>query len=90
MKFRYLNAVILLSSTLILTACFNSSSDKKTGATANQASSLANKSADADPGMILDPGALTSDITALFGAADADPVDVKDNDTVQTVIKRLQ
>ena len=89
MKLRYLNPLVLLSSALLLTACFNSSRDKNTDAAQNQASTLANKSADSAPDAIFDPGALTSDINKLFGTADADPIDVKDSDTVQSVIKRL-
>ena len=87
MKLRYLNTAILLSSALALSACFNSSDNNS--AAENKASALANKSADSAPDMIFDPSALTSDITKLFGSADADPIDVNDGDTVQSVIKRL-
>ena len=87
MKLRYLNTVILLSSALILSACFNSSDNDS--AAENKASTLANKSADSAPDMIFDPDTLTSDITKLFGPADADPIDVNDGDTVQSVIKRV-
>ena len=90
MKLRYLNTLVLLSSALVLTACFNSSSSNNdSSATDNQVSTLANKSMDSDPDAIFDPGALASDISKLFGEADADPIDVKDGDTVQSVIKRL-
>lgn len=89
MRLRYLNTIVILSSALVLTACFNSSSDKKTDAAVNEATSIAGKSADTDPTAIFDPGALTSDITSLFGSADSDPVDVKDSDTVKSVINRL-
>lgn len=90
MKLRYLNTIVILSSALALTACFNSSSsDKKTDAAVNEATSIADKSADTDPTAIFDPSALTSDITSLFGSADSDPIDVKDSDTVKSVINRL-
>lgn len=88
MRLRYLNTIVILSSALVITAC-NNSNDKKTDAAVNKATSIATQSADSDPTAIFDPGALTSDITALFGTADSDPVDVKDSDTVKSVINRL-
>lgn len=84
------NLLLWLVSSFLLSACFNGSdSDKDSNNSSNQLKELSRQMADSDPSMIIDPGALSTDIATLFGDADSAPVDVKDGDTVQSVINRI-
>jgi len=82
-----LNGVILLSAlfAITLSACNNGSSSSS----ANQLSSgFAAKAANDEPDAIYDPQKLQSDINALFGGPNSEPVAVNDGDTLKSVINR--
>lgn len=87
MKIQKLSSIAILGAlfAITLTAC---NSGGGSSSSANQLDTLAAKSANADPDPIYDPQGLRSDINKLFGDANAEPVAVNDNDTLQTVINR--
>ncbi len=67
----------------------SASSPGNTGASVDNVAGLAARLADADPGATDDDAALRAGITALFGAADGEPVAFEDTETLPQLIQRL-
>ena len=81
-----------------LTACGGGDDDNNntdnntptTTPTSNTLSAIANNSATNEAIVISDVAPLTSNITALFGTANAEPVAIADNTTLNNVINSVQ
>ncbi len=78
-------------SVLGLSGCFNGSSSNNNGVTGVKAGvqAYSSKTGNDESVAIDDAAMLRSDISGLFGNADAEPVAVETGDTVQDVIDRL-
>ena len=87
-----LTGLCLLS--IMLTGCFNNDDDDDGnvgsvgGVDGTSLTAIGGVAADGEPVEILDPGALSEGISALFGNADDNPLDVEMGDTIQMIVDR--
>ena len=81
-----------LVSLIVLSGCFNGSSNSGDNGVSSEKAGVqaySSKGGNDEAVAIDDAAMLRSDISALFGNADAEPVAVEDGDTVQDVLDRL-
>jgi len=78
--------LITISTVFVLAGCGGGGGNNQ----ANQSSVevLSDAPAASDAGALDDINTLKSDLADIFGGADAEPIPVEDNDTVQDVIDR--
>ena len=72
-----------------LSGCFNGSSNDGVSSEKRGVQAYSSKGGSEEAVAIDDAAMLRSDISALFGDADAEPVAIEDGDTVQGVLDRL-
>ncbi len=85
--------IVMMLTVMSLTACHTDPSNG--GGTTpppdpvpqNALRILSAQPADSEPGVL--PESLKGDINGLFGEADAEPVDIEDNDNLPDVIRRI-
>jgi len=79
--------LITFSSLFLLAGCGGGGKHKVTD-NETGIETLANAPAASDAGALDDVAQLRSDLSAIFGDADGEPIPVEDGDTVQDVIDR--
>jgi len=86
----YNKHLAILAITLLMTACGGGGSSNNNNAPAPGITlgSIAAQAANSDAVAITDNQTLVNDITAIFGDANSEPVEVEAGDTVQDVITR--
>jgi len=84
----YNKHLAILAITLLMTACGGGSSNNNAPAPGITLGSIAAQAANSDAVAITDNQTLVNDITAIFGNANGEPVEVEAGDTVQDVITR--
>jgi len=83
---------LLLPAVVMLSGCFDSSSNSGAGTTTeptNSLSSLVAVTASGEATVINDRTQLVTDIETLFGGATAEPIDINDAETLADVVTRL-
>jgi len=87
---KQLISIVMIISLLGMVGCHDSDDDDNTPPPApqNRLSELATQGPDNEPGKIADDVDLQADITALFGAADGEPVAINPGDDIQAVLDR--
>lgn len=84
--------VIYLTSVLFalsLTACHSSNNNGTTSPSVSAVGSIAGKSQDSDPTDIGDPSAIQQDLSARFGGADGEPIDLQNGESLSDVLSRV-
>lgn len=81
--------MISVTTSLLLSGCFNSSGSNGNNITPPSASTkIATQLVDSKPSDLDDPVALKNDLNRLFGNADDEPTDVKKGDTLSDVFSK--
>lgn len=81
--------VLSVTTSLLLSGCFNSSSSTGSNITPPSASTqIATQLADSEPSNLNDPVVLKNDLNRLFGNPDDEPTDVKTGDTLSDVFSK--
>ena len=85
----FISSITLLTLMGILSGCGGGGGSDNTTPN-NTLTNIANINANGSPDDLNDSTQLRNDISALFGNANAEPVAIGDNETLSTVIDRVQ